>query len=480
MSKSFLDMRGVSTKIFLAREPSLETSSHTYSTMDPVDGFMTFQARSDTRWHKLSVRLEGKLRKILQLCSVIYTEVFRGVQEVVLPRDVAHPGLQSRIKSAIKFLNIEIAWDAVQAIGSDQFVADQLYRVPFEFRIPEFMSTGFARSWSQQEALWNWHAILPPSVNAPVAPQFWSCGASHDGPGKIQYTVSVAVYRATQDLRLHCIGFGKREIRLRSRPWQTNLLDISPFVEAELSCQKVFTSGLLRRPLGILVCRPVTPPKGHHALGRLNGDRKISFAATFIMSTRFTSHNAKTQPPRLKSMYGEMRETTSYRPEVTTVNPLHGHRVHHKSEIEIIQKGAEHWVTDDVSVLHASGYEDQNDSQGGIEHPVAALQKTAVTWTWSTHERFAPSFSTALMSRWYDVQIWVTYVDQASRTEQSLRCSFPTKLSVEPSHHSVNDNPLSSVPAYSAYASTRGRDEGWLEPSEPLPSYGVIPEGSPE
>lgn len=103
MSESFLDMRGVSTKIFLAREPSLEASSHTYSTMDPVDGFITFQVHSDTRWHKLSVRLSGKLRKILQLCSVIYTEVCRGIQEVVLRRDVAHSGLQCRIKSAIKF-----------------------------------------------------------------------------------------------------------------------------------------------------------------------------------------------------------------------------------------------------------------------------------------------------------------------------------------------------------------------------------------
>lgn len=80
-------------------------------------------------------------------------------------------------------------------------------------------------------------------------------------------------------------------------------------------------------------------------------------------------------------MYGEMRETTSYRPEVTTVNPLHGHRFHHKSEIEIIQKGAEHRVTDDVPVLYASGYEDQNGSQRGIKHPVTALQETAVTWT---------------------------------------------------------------------------------------------------
>jgi hypothetical protein len=52
-------MNQVITKIFLSHEPNIETSSHVYSTQDPIEGFITLQIASDMRWQRLTIKLEG-------------------------------------------------------------------------------------------------------------------------------------------------------------------------------------------------------------------------------------------------------------------------------------------------------------------------------------------------------------------------------------------------------------------------------------
>lgn len=226
---------------------------------------------------------------------------------------MASPGFQPRSKSEIRFLNVEINYSAAQAIGTDCFKSCQLYTVPFQFLIPEFISMGFARSWSQEETLKDWHALLPPSVNSSVQSNFWTRGSSHAEPGKIQYLISATVYNATDNHRLYCIGSERREIRLRSRPWQTSLLDNAPFIEAEVSRQQTLSKGFLHRSLGNLLIRPVTPNLGHHFIGRSVNRNEISFEGTCAMMIEFTSRLAGTRPPRLTSTRGEMFQTTSYR-----------------------------------------------------------------------------------------------------------------------------------------------------------------------
>jgi hypothetical protein len=61
MASNFLGLTRVAVKIFLVREPDLESSSHTYSTQDQIDGFLTLQVPHDTPWYGLSIRLEGKV-----------------------------------------------------------------------------------------------------------------------------------------------------------------------------------------------------------------------------------------------------------------------------------------------------------------------------------------------------------------------------------------------------------------------------------
>jgi hypothetical protein len=371
-------------------------------------------------------------------------------------------------------LNVEINHSAVQAIGTDCFLSCQLYRVPFQFLVPEFISLGSARSWSQQETLRDWHALLPPSVNSTAQSHFWTRGSSYAGPGKIEYLISAVIYRATDNHRLYCIGSERREIRLRSRPWHTNFLDNSPFVEADSNCQQTLNSGLLQRSLGSLVIKPILPDLGHHFIGRLVGEDTISFEGTCAMNIEFTSHRAGTPPPRLSSTRGEMRQSTSYRPDaITLAGPLQGHRVRQSSNVEILQTKAEHWELFPDSATSQS-YGAQARSHNESKRGPIAVQRLTVTWRWSTNGTFAPSFSTALMSRWYAIHVWVAYIDLNSKAGKEILCAFPTKLSVEPSCHSIDDKPLQTLPAYSASVITGESSEPWLELRDGPPSYEAL------
>jgi hypothetical protein len=392
---------------------------------------------------------------------------------------MASPGLQTRSKSEIKFLNVEINYTAAQAIGTDCFKGCQLYRVPFQFLVPEFISMGFARSWNQEEALKDWHALLPPSVNSSMQSNFWTHGSSNAGPGKIQYQISAAVFNATENHRLYCIGSERREIRLRSRPWQTSFLDNAPFVEAGVSRKQTLSKGLLYRSLGSLSTRPVEPHLGNHFIGRTVSENEIAFEGTCTMEIEFTSHRSGTGPPRLTSTRGEMRQTTSYRQEaITLADPLQGHQICHSSDIEIVQTKAEHWEVGSNPIALQS-CDAQARSYHESRKTMVASQRLTLIWRWSTKGSFAPSFSTALMSRWFAIHVWITYMDLDSNTAKEIQCTFPAKLSVEPSCHSIDDKPLQTLPAYSAPIYTEESSESWLESSDTPPSYAVVSGDTP-
>lgn len=166
---------------------------------------------------------------------------------------------------------------------------------------------------------------------------------------------------------------------------------------------------------------------------------------------------------------------SGYRNEaITLADPLQGHRVCQKSNIEIVQTRAEHWeVGSNPVTSHSCDAQARSHHESGEK--LVASQSLTLTWRWSTEGRFAPSFSTALISRWFAVHVWVTYMDLNSNAGKEIQCTFPVKLSVEPSCHSIDDKPLQTLPAYSAPIFTEESSGTWLESSDIPPSYAILP-----
>jgi hypothetical protein len=83
------------------------------------------------------------------------------------------------------------------------------------------------------------------------------------------------------------------------------------------------------------------------------------------------------------------------------------------------------------------------------------------------------------MSRWYAIHVWVAYMDLNSKAGKEILCTFPTKLSVEPSCHSINDKPLKTLPAYTASVVTGVPSEACLGSRDGLPSYEALSGDTP-
>jgi tRNA (Thr-GGU) A37 N-methylase len=330
---------------------------------------------------------------------------------------------------------------------------------------------GFARSWSQREALKEWHALLPPSFS----PNSRSLGIAtlwkQNEPGRIQYTISASSYQALDYTNVTCIGSGKREVHLRSRPWQIDLLDNTPFVDTKPSRHRSMFEDLFRRTLGALSLESPGPSRGHHFTGHLNNEGTIIFVGTLPITVRSTHQDPNIQAPRLLSVAGEIHELTTYRSEAISVaNPLDGHRVCHKSKMTIARTQAGHWENG-LALTAETDAEEQAETTSERVDVDTSTQKISIDWRWCATACFTPSFSTALISHWFEVHLEVQYLRPNSNATLTLRGVFPTKLSVEPSSFSVHDNPPQGIPDYKSII--LASDQGWSNSivTEDPPSY---------
>lgn len=330
---------------------------------------------------------------------------------------------------------------------------------------------GFARSWSQREALKEWHALLPPSFDSRLQSRGIVALWKQDEPGGIQYTVSASLYQALSRKNATCIGSSEREVRLRPRPWQVELLDNTPFVDTERYRYKSLFRGLFRSPLDILSLESPSCFRGRHFTGQLSSEGTMIFVG-ILPIVAYSKHQEHTgQAPRLLSVAGEVHEFTTYRSEAMSVaNPLDGHRVCHKSELSVVQTHASHWQN---GFALAAGTSDEHQAVSTVNHMAidTSVQKISIDWSWRADASFAPSFSTALISHWFEIHLEIRYARPDSNAPQTLRCVCPTKLSLEPSPLSVFDNPPQNVPSYESLVTTS--DQGWLDSIvlEDLPSY---------
>jgi hypothetical protein len=373
-----------------------------------------------------------------------------GRQKVSLHRETPTSGLQSLSSSEIKFLNLEVEYSSMQAVQSDQLKAGQLYKIPFLFVIPEFTSMGFARTWDDEEPLKNWHALLPPSINSSTRRSCRSSAITSTTPGRIQYSIVVNAYQESSTSGVQCFGSAQREIHISSRPWQVNLLDISPFVRSSEYPRQRFTKGLLRRTVATLILKPSYPPLGYHAIGQRTDDR-ISFQGEFKLIAWFKTQSGNVKMPRIAASSGRLHEMTSYRLNALSVaDPFSGHSTKNVVEIQITQTHAHHWSTEE------DWYEASEcpftELASEPTHTMIGSQEIVIAWRWLTHSEVCPSFSSALISRWYNARIKILYTGLDAYTTRTLECEFPIKLSVQPFYQSSEDAPIHQVPAYSEVA----------------------------
>lgn len=393
-----------------------------------------------------------------------------GSQEVWLYRDTIHPGLQVRRKSTITFINLEIHHNALDVTGTRYPNVNQLYTVPFQFVVPELVPVGLAQTWSQTEALKEWHALLPPSFSPGVHSRGGIFNLRPDESGKVQYAISVSIFGTLGQQNSYCIGSSRREIRLRPRPWQINLLDNAPFLQTKPSRRQIFPGNFFRRSLETMSLETARPDLGHHSIGHLVQDQ-ISFGGTLSAKCRLKRDDTNMQVPRLLSVTGKVHEFTTYRAEaMSEARPLEGHRVCRKAELTVARTHVTHWEPEPAPETLTVN-EDQPGTTFGNDIAADLTQGVTIDWKWSTGADFTPSFSTALISHWFEICLEMKYENPGPAGGSSLRCNFPIKLSVEPSLLSIDDGPLEQIPRYLALTPIAGEGELDQDSLEGLPSY---------
>ncbi|KAK5117925.1 hypothetical protein LTR85_008699 [Meristemomyces frigidus] len=439
----------VNVRLVLLREAEQQALDLTYSTLDPVDGFLEIHAARDTACSRLNVSL-------------------RGIQETTLMRETTSRNGQTKLRSAIEFLKLSFDCSATELAQEEVLRAGKSYRVPFRFMLPEQVAIGFARYWPHEEALKGWHLLLPPSTNDVVSGHAHNfAGLGQDDLGQVHYSIVATVFGPpASDGPVVAVGKCERRIQVRPRPWQINLLDNAPFadntcfLDHKSECHGAFVTGIMRKRIGELRIQPSPPDLGYQAVGN----------AVVVMEVDLL-------PPKFDSVKGELVQTALYLSTAMRMPDLKtGARSTERIPVRIAKTEASEWALDTAATDGSANLRCSNTQDGPACGSEEHWQDLTVHCEWSCSRQFAPSFSTALVSRWYTLPLDISYTEISSQVQKKFKSMVPIKLSVTPSRMSVIDAGIANVPRYSTFEPPRDSSEE-VPDWDALPAYSAGPAG---
>lgn len=334
-----------------------------------------------------------------------------------------------------------------------------MYKAPIHFVIPDHVyCAGFGLPQPHADSRKQWQSVLPPSFDP-------SAGSNPLATllkqyGKISYSISAVVYgvrgSGNDNGSIVALGQGVRQIRLKPRPMQINLLKSQPFTPPQTAntvCP--LKTKLLRRRFGAVCLEPVIPEQGLTCVGRVTRNQSNEFKQQLQVILHPKGPEAIPDTLLLTRVKGELRVNTSYSaiPMVEQAVEL-GLKQEHEKKSFVVR------VTEaNLRELPAESTSEANSHQRLI----------SISWELTCCDDIAPSFITLLISRLHELRLRLYFAERSTGVEfLSIPLTIPINLSLQPSEHPAYENWITALPAY------KDLDSLGSEAFQNPPTYGLV------
>ncbi|KAK2595928.1 hypothetical protein QQS21_006523 [Conoideocrella luteorostrata] len=401
-------------------------NSKVYTSGSTISGYAIVKTQKDTRFDDFDIIFSGIAATRLDFVQQYPAHSFRPFMKLRMPIG----------RSALPENNL--------------FVADETYKIPFNFVVPHQLTIGACNHHCSSPAVKDHHLRLPPTVG------FWEADDQAPEMAQIEYSIKARAYRKANNVdgAPQKISEGCHIVKVLPSLPEDAPLDIT-FRDERYTMSKTKT---IRKNLFSAKAGKLTVTANQPSAIMLSADGHKAHASVARIGLEFAPTSAETTPPKINSVSGKIISSTFFGAAPTDLLPNMGSRstytpnpslsytatntLFNNKSMEKIE-----WQMRNVSGRRDSGYsslgvtdEDQSetdcvDDTTKKKSKDCAVRQNAVveipiTIPMSNKKIFLPTFHSCLISRAYTLHVNLS----VGPMNTTMSLAIPLQIGVETIH----------------------------------------------